>query len=96
MAVTIGPLSSWGAAIHGCATVYTVDVLDCPSGDGCALKHEVAGIWPSWTRDGKLIHISQGLSLKRLKLCKIDTIGSWEGTNLETLTKGYEPEAAGG
>lgn len=96
LAVTIGEPVVAGVVIHGCARVYTLDVGDCPAGEGCVLKYEVAGTFPSWTRDGKLIHISQGLTLKNPDNCKIDTIGSWDGSRLESLTKGYEPEAAGG
>lgn len=80
--------------IHGCRSIYTLNVSNCESFQNCELQREFAGIWPSWTRNGELIHTYQGLTLKQT--CSTNTIGSWDGTNLEILMKGYEPEAAGG
>lgn len=80
--------------IHGCRSIYTLDVASCEETQSCDLNREFAGIWPSWNKDGELIHTYQGTRLK--KVCKTDTVGIWDGTNLKALLKGYEPEAAGG
>lgn len=79
---------------HGCRSIYTLNVGDCENSQVCDLKRQFAGIWPSWTRDGELIHTYQGTRLK--KTCKTDTVGMWDGAILKALLKGYEPEAAGG
>jgi len=93
LAVTIGIYDWKGMVIHGCREIFTLDVDGCPN---CDLQHETAGTHPSWNRVGKLIHTSQGLELKNPTNCAVNTIGTWDGRNLETLGKGYEPEAAGG
>jgi hypothetical protein len=80
--------------IHGCRGVYTLNVTACEEGSACELDWAFAGIWPSWTKDAKLIHTYQGTRVKRQ--CKTDTIGVWDNTGLKALMKGYEPEAAGG
>lgn len=79
--------------IHGCRSIYTLDVDMCEH-SACELNWRFGGIWPSWTRDGKLIHTYQGTRIKRQ--CKTDTVGVWDGSDLSSLLKGYEPEAAGG
>jgi len=90
LTVSIGELHT-----HGCAFVYSLDVDACKTGcASTALIPMFAGIWPSWTRNGRIIHTHQGMAMK--DNCTTDTVGSWDGTNLETLLKGYEPEAAGG
>lgn len=81
---------------HGCARIYSLDVNSCDAGDSCVLTYETAGTLPSWTKDGKLVHVSHGLTIRSLDNCRIDTIGLWDGTDLETIKKGWEPAAVGG
>jgi len=79
--------------IHGCRSIFTLDITACEEAD-CEINREFAGIWPSWTKDGKLIHTYQGTRVKNQ--CKTDTVGVWDNAGLRALMKGYEPEAAGG
>lgn len=87
LTVSIGDFST-----HGCRFIYSLDVDACEP--ECVLTPMFAGIWPSWNRDGQIIHTHQGLTMR--ENCRTDTVGSWDGANLETILKGYEPEAAGG
>jgi hypothetical protein len=74
-----------------CAELYTLDVANCENPDiACELQYETPGIFPSWTRTGAILHSGLG------NACKNNQVGLWDGTALEVLTKGYEPEAAGG
>jgi len=95
LAVEIG----WDTLRWGCAYLYDLDVEACLgdlAGAGCGLTREVGGIGPSWTREGKLVHTYQGLTLKNPNNCARGDIALWDGVNLEKLARGWEPKADGG
>ena len=88
---------SWNV-FSRCANLHLATVNECNDiDDACLSGPVIAGINPSWTKDGKLIHTYQGWTLRdNEKNCKIDTVGLWDGNYLDSLTKGYEPNVAGG
>ena len=77
-----------------CRNIYTLNVKNCEELQNCELNRVFAGIYPSWSRDGNLIHTYHGLKFRRN--CSAGKLGLWDGSNLGILTEGYEPEAAGG
>jgi hypothetical protein len=77
--------------IYSCADVYTLNVAACEDPKvSCKLQYETHGSFASWTRTGAIILSGLGSA------CKFNQIGIWDDGDLNILTKGYEPEAAGG
>ena len=88
LAVEIG--EDW--YVYSCADIYTLDVAACEdetSDTPCELQYEIGGSFQSWTRDGSIVLSGLGGA------CKFNQIGIWDGVDVNILTKGYEPEAAG-
>ena len=73
--------------VYSCADVYTLDVELCP-GPQCELQYELGGNFMTWTRSGAILLTGLGGA------CKYNQIGIWDGTDVNIITKGYEPEAA--
>lgn len=75
---------------YSCADIYTLDVDACEYGGNCELQYEIGGSFQSWTTTGSILLSGLGGA------CKFNQIGIWDGVKVDILTKGYEPEAAGG
>lgn len=80
----------------GCEGIYIVKVNDCLFDVNCLPEPEFAGAYPSWTKDGKLIHAYDGWVPHGG--CGLSSVGLWDGSDdsLESLFTGYQPDAAGG
>jgi hypothetical protein len=87
LAVEIGE-DNW---VYSCADIYTLDVAACEENPdtNCELQYELGGSFMSWTRTGSIVLSGLGGA------CKFNQIGIWDGVDVNILTKGYEPEAAG-
>lgn len=84
-----------------CAYVHLANVNECAIGagadDACLGTAEFAGLNPSWTRNGEIIHSYLGWTFRANRdICTSDTVGRWDSQNLESLIDGLEPNAAGG
>lgn len=81
-----------------CANIHLVNVGYCESTDDtdCLSSPEFSGIFSSWNREGKLMHIEQRPVTNKKGTCAQNSIGLWDGSEVQSLLKGNEPNAAGG
>lgn len=78
--------------VWSCADVYTLNVASCEDENPdtqCDLQYELGGNFMTWTRSGTILLTGLGGA------CKYNQIGIWDGVDVNIITKGYEPEAAG-
>ena len=80
----------------GCEGIFIVNAKDCLNNGNCTTEPEFSGAYPSWTKDGKLIHAYDGWAPHGE--CGLHGVGAWnEGDgSLESLIDGYWPDAASG
>jgi hypothetical protein len=78
-----------------CANLHLAIVNECVGEDDTCLSDTiVAGLNPSWAGDGRLFHTYQGWTNRAKESnCATNMIGIWDGENLESVTKGFEPKA---
>jgi hypothetical protein len=76
--------------VYSCADIYTLNLAACESECTISdLKYEIGGSFQSWLRTGSIVLSGLGGA------CKFNQIGIWNGLDVNIVTKGYEPEAAG-
>lgn len=80
----------------GCEGIFIVKAEDCLINGNCSPEPEFAGAYPSWSKDGKVIHAYDGWVPHGG--CRLISVGAWDGSDgsLESLFDGYWPDAAGG
>ena len=80
----------------GCEGIFLVKAVDCLNDGNCTTEPEFSGAYPSWTKDGKLIHAYDGWVPHGE--CGLHGVGAWNGGDgsLESLIDGYWPDAASG
>ncbi|MCW8926577.1 MAG: hypothetical protein OQJ84_09985 [Xanthomonadales bacterium] len=85
----------FSAKTGGCEGIFIVEAEDCLVNKNCTTEPEIAGDYPSFTKDGTLIHAYDGWV--PTGECGLDSVGYWDADgNLESLFDGYKPDAAGG
>jgi hypothetical protein len=86
---------SW-KGFSSCGNLHLARVNDCNGADDTCLSGPViAGTNPSWTKDGELLHTYQGWTNRDSETnCATNRVGLWDGMNLVSLIKGFEPTAA--
>jgi hypothetical protein len=81
----------------GCEGIFITDLDECLASDGdCFSTPAFAGKFPSWTKDGKLIHAYDGWEPHGG--CGLTKVGVWDPSDgsLRAILDGREPNAAGG
>ena len=80
----------------GCEGIFIVKAEDCLIDGVCSTDPEFAGAYPSWSKDGVLIHAYDGWVPHGG--CHLRSVGIWDRSDgsLESLFDGYWPDAASG
>jgi len=82
--------------IDYCPRIFVLDVAACEADPADCIPPEpmFAGRFPSWTKNGDLVH--EYLGWTDQGNCHDGDLGVWDGDTLKFLMKGREPDAAGG
>jgi len=80
---------------ESCENVYVIDVAACENPPyKCEAEPAFVGQFPTWTKNGEIIHLYEGWTLRGK--CDFKQVGVWTGDDLKPLIEGKYPNAAGG